>query len=206
MLKIGGAVYQGIFLAIFVLGSQSAYAGLGADLSVAGGYTKPSVAAGESPIVSQLGLSLGLSYPLYSWISLGVQGQYRMVNQHSQVDANVGNYRGTFTSYVSPTLALAVGDLMLQFDYLFMGDYKLANARSSGAEVTYTKPSGYRASLGYQYSKGFFLGAFYEALQFGSAKDSLAGEGELLQKQQFNQYGIFIKYFLFGGFKKGDVD
>lgn len=101
---------------------------------------------------------LGLSPSWY----LGVTPSIRFVNQYSS--SSQGNYRG-YRWELNPTLGIKLGSLMVVGEYELLGSYTLWNKTEVGQTVTFSKLSGYRATVLYYFTQTF-LGVFYESSSF----------------------------------------
>jgi hypothetical protein len=119
--------------------------------------------------VFQAGGGGTLGYKLGDFF-FGGSGDFRMLNQYSEVTLEVGNVKGTTINIFSPTLGFATGPVLLKVDYQFLTQYIQSLPLPDGQKVSYEGPSGFRAGVHYKYTPALYFGGFYETLKFSKQK------------------------------------
>ncbi len=163
------------------------------DLSATGSYSKVSGIT-NPPTLGQFGLGITAAYNWTSSIFIGVSSDYRLINQYSDLDVAVGNYRGSRWNMASPTLGFQFGSFVTKIDLQILGNYELANATATGSKIAFKGPIGGRISISYPFQGSIYLGAFYETLSFKTLNDSASGDSALSQKLTLWQSGICVTY------------
>jgi hypothetical protein len=120
---------------------------------------------------------------------LGVSSDYRYVTQSSALTAD-GNFSGSRWDVVAPTIGVKYGPFVLRAEYEFEGSFDFANTTSSGSNLSYVEPSGFRATLLYQIFPMVYGGAYYESVSFKKQLDSLSGETILSPAMSMTEFGL----------------
>ncbi len=163
------------------------------DVNLFSGYTKVSGLT-SSPKLGQFGGGFSLGYFWTDWFFTGISSDYRLINQYSDVDDTIGNYRAKRWNLVSPTLGIKYWILVFKADFQFLGNYTFLNTTSTGSTFSLKSPIGGRASLSAPIWENFYLGIYYELLSFGKTNDSISGVTTLDPKRKFTQFGLSISY------------
>lgn len=149
------------------------------------------------PTLYQYSGGLCLAYSWYDWLFTGVSADYELVNQHSTVDASVGNFRGTRQNITSPTLGFKYW-LILKVDLQFFGNYQFANTTASGAKLSLKSPFGFRVSMSAPIWSNFYLGALYEQISYSKQNNSSIGDSTLSPKTKFSNLGLTLTFIPWG--------
>ena len=161
-----------LFLLIFALNPSPVLAGpFALDLTGGAGYFNISGISGlAAPTLVQFEIGTQLSYAFTTFLSLGAESEYRLINQYSSVVTS-GNFGGSRWNFVAPMLELRVGDFVFQADYQLFGSYRLTNATYAGQQaLEYETPRGWRIKLlRHSIEDSFGWGAFYEKIDFKGA-------------------------------------
>jgi hypothetical protein len=146
----------------------------------------------SSPTITSLNLGVGLGINIKKF-SLGVSYDYRSLSQISDVDVNVGNRRGVFTSPIS--ILLRLNFEAVQFGVLIInsGQYEMLNNTATGQKLTYSKPSGFRFTLNMKKIKKVSPTIFYESVTFSQKElDGVATASS--DNLSYANYGLGVRY------------
>lgn len=165
------------------------------DLRATAGTGKAAVEnEAESPSVMQYGVGTTVGFKLLMFF-LGVSADYYKVAQTTEPNTSFGNRGGSRTNLLSPTLGFNLLGLNIKADYQFSGSYELEKKTSSGETLSYEKPTGYRIYAGYNFTRGFEVGAFYENVAYGEEHRNSV-KTKLDDKLEVSQVGLSFAILL----------
>ncbi len=150
------------------------------------GSVEPSAFMGSYSASFSVGLNI------LRFIRLGARTSYSYIVQYSDTDTT-GNRGGSRWTPFAPFLGIRfLRRMELRGDYQFIGDYTLANADSSGREISYGKVSGFSAELTYSITSRVALGARFESVSF--AEEKVAGAATALSESlSMTSYGGVLR-------------
>lgn len=147
----------------------------------------------KAPTLGAFSPSLSLGYNVWDALYLGVTAKYDYIIQISKVEDGDGNYRGSQLIPYSLLLLYRTSFADFKLNYIFSGEYTLANKTSSDKTLAYTEPQGLRLSIPFFDYWGLRWGPFYESLKY--SKQMLDGKSsKLINDLTFSQYGIEVSY------------
>ncbi len=172
------------------------------------GYTSGTVPAGaDSPFLLQYTSGFTAAYFVYNRaIATGFTTDFRIINQHSDVDTKVGNRRAFRFMFFAPTIIADIKQwvpeirVLTKFDLQFLGNFSLRNTTTAGASRTFTGPFGIRFTalypvtelsfLKYSFLERVLAGIHFETVTYSKESLSTTGEATLATKQTFTQFGL----------------
>lgn len=144
------------------------------------------------PSIGSFDLGIGAGVNIKK-ITLGISYDYRILTQFSDVDATVGNRRGTFVSPSSLLFRLNFEKIKFGFLLINNGTYELTNITATGKKVVYTDPSGFRFDLIFKKMSKitpiiFFESVNFSGMQLDGVKATLSGN------LNYTNFGAGVKY------------
>ena len=144
------------------------------------------------PSIGTFGLGIGLGINIKK-VSIGLSYDYRVLTQFSDVNAAVGNRRGTFVSPASLLFRINFEKLNFEFLLISNGTYDLTNITAAGKKVVYTDPSGIRFSIMFKKLARFNPVIFFESVNFsGQLLDGV--KATLGNPLSYSNFGAGLKY------------
>jgi opacity protein-like surface antigen len=176
-------------LIMIALSTATAHAGVGIDIG--GNWDMGTVSETgtyESRSINSLSARGFLGYRL-AWFMPAVMAEYAGIGQVTDPVA-VSNTNVMGQAYaVGAGGLIAAGPLKLGGAYEFYGKYSLDKTTAANEKVSYTKPLGWRAILGWQLMPYLYVDAFYQQQQWGE-KNIGVTTTVLTQKLVRNTYGL----------------
>jgi hypothetical protein len=164
------------------------------ELQIGTAFSKAANTGGTEPtlLAWRAGLTSGLK--IFSNLLLGIESEYQTLGQLSEVDASVGNYKGSRWNLISPTLGLVFSKWIFKVNYQFIGDYYLSKKTAGNADLAYSTPSGWKLTLAYALGPHFHLTAFYESIAFRKLRASNLSDRALDEDFRLWQMGMGLSY------------
>lgn len=145
-----------------------------------------------TPSIGTFNLGIGLGVNIKK-VTLGLSYDYRMLTQFSDVDATVGNRRGTFISPTSLLFRINFEKIKIGILLINNGTYNLMNITANGKKVVYTNPSGFRFDFIFRKMNKFTPVIFFESVTFsGMNLDGIPSA--LTSNLIYSSYGAGLKY------------
>lgn len=149
-----------------------------------GDTSKPSLG------IFNLGIGLGINIRQFT---VGVNSDYHILTQFSEVDATVGNRRGTIVTPASAFLSYNFSAASLYAVIITSSSYDLTNTTVSGEKFSYSKASGFRLGATIASFGNYIPFLFHEKLQF--KEKSINGSAATLETPlEFTQTGLGVRY------------
>lgn len=158
----------------------------------------------DAPTLIQTGFSLSGAYrfntlPFFTHefrALLGLTTDYRMINQYSTVNDELGNSRGSRWVILAPTLGAIVDqDYILRLELQFLGNYKLSNRTFDGKDFSYTSPFGFKLSaLKIIGDRNLAVGLLFEQVRYKAREISGVGSRTLNPALSIYQVGLMVSY------------
>lgn len=165
------------------------------DAGLSAGYTRSSVPTSfSSPTLISFGAGATGAWRVGSSWAFGVTTDFRLINQYSTVDSNLGNRRGTRWNIVSPTAVYFCHDWIFKGDVQFLGKYRLSESTAGGDTVSFTKPLGARITAMKPIWDKIHGGLMFEYLVFSKQSIENVSETELTNKLKMWQIGLVANY------------
>lgn len=152
---------------------------------------------------SAFGAVVGVSP--FRMFSVGAVGEYQSVNQTSEAKAPWGNRTGSRTALGNPYLDINMKFLRFRYVHHFFGNFKLSNPTSSGQEIVYEDPRGFRGEIHLCAIRGkeryyklpgkcyVYAGGYYESVEFGSERVGISASPAVLSKPlHLKHYGLTL--------------
>lgn len=161
------------------------------ELAGTGGYSFASgQGLSQTTNLIQLGGSATIGALFGNTFFVGVNTSYQSIQQSSSVIATDGNFSGSRWNVVAPTIGFRFSSFVVEGNYQPLGDYRLSNPSATGANLSYSGVSGFRATVLYNLYGVIHVGAFYENLSFSQLVNSVSGTTNLSPSLSTGQFGV----------------